>query len=126
MSLFFTFRRREVSKNYLIHKQCRSWDSLTELFNSYELQMLFITSVDLVKMTICLLLSEWLVFVYYCLVCLGALRCKPEGRMFDALCCHWNFSLTSSFRPPYDPGVYSASNRNEYQEYFREMGRRGR
>jgi len=28
---------------------------------------------------------------------------------------HWNFSLTSSFRP----GVDSVCNRNEYQEYFR-------
>jgi hypothetical protein len=27
------------------------------------------------------------------------------------------FSL-KSFRPPYSPGVDSASNRNEYQEYF--------
>jgi len=29
-----------------------------------------------------------------------------------------NFSLTQSFRPHYGPGVDSASNRNEYQEYF--------
>jgi hypothetical protein len=36
-------------------------------------------------------------------------RYKPEGRGFD-----WNFS----FRPYYGPGVDSASNRNEYQEYF--------
>jgi hypothetical protein len=28
------------------------------------------------------------------------------------------FSLTYSFRPHYGPGVDSASNRNEYQEYF--------
>ena len=27
-------------------------------------------------------------------------------------------SLTQSFRPHYGPGVDSASNRNEYQEYF--------
>jgi len=26
--------------------------------------------------------------------------------------------LTRSFRPHYGPGVVSASNRNEYQEYF--------
>ena len=31
--------------------------------------------------------------------------------------CHWNFSLTSS-RPHYGPWVDSASNSNEYQEYF--------
>jgi hypothetical protein len=46
-----------------------------------------------------------------------ALRYKPEGRGFDSRC-HWNFSLTKSFRPQYGPGIYSASNRNEYQEYF--------
>ena len=43
---------------------------------------------------------------------------KPEGRRFDSRWCHWNFSLTKSFRPHYGPGVDSASNRNEYQEYF--------
>jgi hypothetical protein len=32
--------------------------------------------------------------------------------------CHWNFLLTLSFRPHYGPGVNSASNRNEYPEYF--------
>ena len=38
---------------------------------------------------------------------------KSEGRW-----CHWNFSLEKSFRSHYGPGVYSASNRNEYQEHF--------
>jgi len=47
-----------------------------------------------------------------------ALRYKPEGRRFDSRWCHWNFSLKYSFRPHYGPGVDSASNRNEYQEYF--------
>jgi hypothetical protein len=47
-----------------------------------------------------------------------ALRYKPEGRGFVSRCCHWNFSLIFSFRPHYGPGVDSASNRNEYQEYF--------
>jgi len=47
-----------------------------------------------------------------------ALRYKPEGRGFDSRWCHWNFSLTLTFRPHYGPGVDSASNRNEYQEYF--------
>jgi hypothetical protein len=60
-------------------------------------------------------------------VCLGArggaveptaLRYKPEGRVFDSRWRHWNFSLTQSFRPHYGPGVGSAFNRNEYQEYF--------
>jgi hypothetical protein len=51
-------------------------------------------------------------------VVVEALRYKPEGRGFDSLWCHWTFSLTYSFRSHYGPGVDSASNRNEYQEYF--------
>jgi hypothetical protein len=47
-----------------------------------------------------------------------ALRFKPEGHGFDSRWCHWNFSLAKSFRPHYGPGVYLASNRNDYQEYF--------
>jgi len=47
-----------------------------------------------------------------------ALRCKPEDRGFDSRWCHWNFSLTYSFRLPYGPGVDLASHRDEYQEYF--------
>ena len=56
------------------------------------------------------------------------LRYKPEGRGFDSRWCHWNFSVTYSFRPLYVPAVDSASNRNEYQEYFLggEGGRGGR
>jgi hypothetical protein len=42
---------------------------------------------------------------------------KLEGRGFD-----WNFSLTSSFRPHYGPGVDKTSYKNEYQEYF--LGKR--
>ena len=47
-----------------------------------------------------------------------ALRYKPEGREFDSRWCHWNFTLTRSFRTRYSPGVDSASNRNDYQEYL--------
>jgi len=47
-----------------------------------------------------------------------ALRYKPEGRGFHTGRTHWNFSSTYSFRSHYGPGVDSASNRNEYQEYF--------
>jgi hypothetical protein len=50
-----------------------------------------------------------------------ALRYKSEGRGFNSRWCHWNFSLTCSFRQHYVPGVASASNRNEYQEYFLEV-----
>jgi hypothetical protein len=47
-----------------------------------------------------------------------ALRYKPEVRGFDSRWCHWNFSLAHSFWPNYDPGVDSAINRNEYQQYL--------
>ena len=47
-----------------------------------------------------------------------ALRYKSEDRGFDYRWCHWNFSLTQSFQSHYSPEFDSASNRNEYQEYF--------
>jgi len=47
-----------------------------------------------------------------------ALHYKPQGREFDSRWYHWKFSLTWSFRPHSGHGVDSASNRNEYQEYF--------
>jgi hypothetical protein len=47
-----------------------------------------------------------------------ALRYKPEGRGIDFRWCHWNFSVTHSFRSHSGPGVDLASNRNEYQEYL--------
>ena len=46
------------------------------------------------------------------------LRYKSEGRWFDPRWCHWNFSLTQSFRSHYGTGVDSVSNRNEYQDDF--------
>jgi hypothetical protein len=45
-----------------------------------------------------------------------ALCYKPEARGFDFRLGHWIFQLTQSFQPHYGPRVYSASNRNEYQE----------
>jgi hypothetical protein len=51
-------------------------------------------------------------------VVVETLRYKPEGRGTDSRWCHWNISLTQSFRPHYGSGVDTASNRNEYQEYF--------
>ena len=45
-------------------------------------------------------------------------RYNLKGREFASRWCHWNFSLTKSFRSPYDPGVYSLCKRNEYQEFF--------
>jgi hypothetical protein len=47
-----------------------------------------------------------------------ALRYKPEGRGFNSLWCQLKFLLTQSFRPHYNTGVVSASNRNDYQEYL--------
>jgi hypothetical protein len=47
-----------------------------------------------------------------------ALLYIPEGRGFDSQWCRWNFSLALSFRSHSGPGFDSASNRNEYQEYF--------
>jgi hypothetical protein len=38
-----------------------------------------------------------------------SLRYKLEGRGFDSRWCHWIFFIY---------GIDSASNRNEYQEYF--------
>ena len=46
------------------------------------------------------------------------LRYKPEDRGFVSRWCHWNISLSESFRPNYGPRADSASNRNEHQEYF--------
>jgi hypothetical protein len=46
----------------------------------------------------------------------GVLHYKPEGRGFDSRC--RNFYLTQSLRSHCVPGVDSASNKNEYQEYF--------
>jgi hypothetical protein len=54
-----------------------------------------------------------------------ALRYKSEGRRFDFRWFYWNFSLIQSFRPHCGLGIDSASNRNEYQEYF-QGGKGGR
>jgi hypothetical protein len=46
------------------------------------------------------------------------LHYKSEGSGFNSRWCHWNFSITLSFLPHCGPGFDTASNRNEYQEYF--------
>ena len=43
---------------------------------------------------------------------------KSEGCWFDPSWCQWIFIDIKSFQSYYGPGVDSASNRNEYQEYF--------
>ena len=45
-----------------------------------------------------------------------ALLYKPECGGLDSRWGHWDFC--NSFRSHYDPGVYSASDRNEYQGYL--------
>jgi len=45
-------------------------------------------------------------------------RYTPEDRGFDSRRGNCDFSLTSSFRPHYGPGVDSVSNRNDYQGYL--------
>jgi len=42
---------------------------------------------------------------------------KSEGRWFDPSWCQWIMDI-KSFRSHHGPGVDSASNRNEYQEYL--------
>ena len=59
------------------------------------------------------------IYVRYAVVQLiEVLSNKPEVRGFDSRWCYYNFLLTYSFRPHYGPRVVSASNINEYQEYF--------
>jgi len=41
-----------------------------------------------------------------------------EGSEFDSRWYDYNFSLTLSYRQHYGPGIDSAPNRHEYQEYF--------
>jgi hypothetical protein len=53
-----------------------------------------------------------------------ALRYKSESSGFCSGWRHFNFSL-ASFRLHYGPGYDSASNRNEYQEYFLVGGKGG-
>jgi len=50
--------------------------------------------------------------------CRAVLCYKSEGRWFDPRWCQWIFHWYKSFLSHYGPGVDSASNRNEYQEYF--------
>ena len=55
--------------------------------------------------------ARWRTWVRHCATSLDVAGSFPDGG-------HWNFSLTSTFRPYYGPEVDSSSNRSEYQEYF--------
>jgi hypothetical protein len=48
-----------------------------------------------------------------------ALCFKPEGLGFNSRWGHWIFSIDLILPAAIGPGVYSASNRNEYQEFSR-------
>jgi hypothetical protein len=49
-------------------------------------------------------------------VVIEALYYKPEGRWFENRWGEWIFSIYLILPAALDPGVYSASNRNEYQK----------
>jgi hypothetical protein len=52
-------------------------------------------------------------------VVVKALCYKPEGRGFSSRLGHWIFSIDLILPAALGPGVYSASNRNEYQELIK-------
>ena len=64
-----------------------------------------------------ILYSPEIEFILNCTV-VKVLYYKSEGRWFDPSWCHWIFIYIISFRSHYGPGVESAFNSNEYQEYF--------
>jgi hypothetical protein len=47
-----------------------------------------------------------------------SLRYKPEGREFDFRWGSLKFLIDLYFWPHFDPGIESASNKNEYQGYL--------
>jgi hypothetical protein len=49
------------------------------------------------------------------------LRYKSEGHGFYSRLWQWNFSMAYSFQPHWSPRIDTASNWNEYQEYFLEV-----
>jgi hypothetical protein len=60
------------------------------------------------------------------LIPIEALCYKPESRGFDSSWGYCIFYLAYSFQPHYGPGVDSASNINEYQEFSWGKGRPAR
>ena len=58
--------------------------------------------------------TRWRTWLRHCATSRKVAGSIPNG--------HWNFS---SFRPHYGPGVDSASDRKEYQEYFLRGGGKG-
>jgi len=85
---------------------CRS--CTVQCNTGFKITLLFYVVKDICVFFVCCAMAQLVQAMGY----------KPEGRGLDFGWCHWNFSLTKSFRPHSGPGVDSASNRNEYQEYF--------
>jgi hypothetical protein len=75
------------------------------------------TKCDLIRNFKIFIMVEMSLWGHAVVQIVEALCYKLKGRGFDSQC-HWNFSLTYSFWQHYGPGVDSASNRNEYEEYF--------
>jgi hypothetical protein len=55
-----------------------------------------------------------------------ALRYKPEDRWFETRWCEWLFSIYLILPAALDPGVHSASKKNEYQKQKKKMILRSR
>ena len=62
--------------------------------------------------------TQWYSFLRHCAISWKVLGLIPDGVIGIFHWRHWNFSLAQSFWLHCGPGIDSASNRNEYQEYF--------
>jgi hypothetical protein len=84
--------------------------------------ILFIVVPSIARLIRILLVFEFFLVISETLSIFGghavALRYKSLGRGFDSRWCHWNFSLTESFRPHYCTKVDSGYNKNEYWNCF--------
>jgi hypothetical protein len=58
--------------------------------------------------------AELTILLYHSINCTILQYRKIADSILDEVI--WFFQLIQSFQPHYGPGVYSASNRNEYQE----------
>jgi hypothetical protein len=114
------FARFEIVTVTLLDHNTVDWQMVTNI--SKDCGAFIFSCKSFTASCMCMLI----LWFFYALVLIGytvvqlveALCYKPEGRRFNSWWCHWNFSLTQSFRPHYGPGVHSAPIRNEYQEYF--------
>jgi hypothetical protein len=66
---------------------------------------------------------EDLVSEAFCAVAFKALCYRQEGRGFEARWSDWMFSIYLVLSTALDPGVYSESNRNDYQKQKHNVSR---